>query len=199
MSSFKEDVDYWLQVQFLNGGPNRCPIVIKQQLRLSKSRYRREFRALRREIQCNIAEIVTLKNCHRHLFKKPKIAAPAMIEGHSRSAQPSMWREHFLNVYEADVTPYKGNLLNDITKDITEEDISAFHHIDISDINEVLAEINTNKSYTRHFHWKHLCTENHAAKSCLVEVLKYFTNNVLSDTTIPDWDFFLTQLGVIPK
>ena len=199
ISPFKDEVDYWLQVQFLHGGPNRCPEVVKQQLRLSKSRYRREFRILRREIQCNIAEIVTLKNCHRHLFKKPKTAPPAMIDGYSRPAQPSMWRKHFQNVFEAENTPYHGDLLNTITDGITNEDITIFNHIDISDINEVLSDINTNKSYTRHFHWKHLRTDNHAAKKCLVEVLKHFTNNVLRDASIPNWDFFLTQLGLIPK
>ena len=51
MASFKHEVDYWLQVRFLQGGANRCTDVVKQQLRISKSRYRLQFRTLRREIR----------------------------------------------------------------------------------------------------------------------------------------------------
>ena len=199
MSSFKEDVDYWHQVQFLNGGPNRCPPIIEQQLRLSKSRYRRQFRLLRREIACNIAERTTLKNCHKQLFKKPKTAQPAMIDGHSRSAQPAMWREHFRDVFEANETIYSGDILNKVNEHISETDISLFENMQLDEINTAVGEIDTNKSYTRHCHWKNLCTENHAAKRCLAEVLKYFCNNVLSGAETPDWEFFRTSLEVIPK
>ena len=199
MSSFKNDVDYWLQVQFLNGGPRRCPDVIRQQLRIAKSRYRHQFRSLRQEIACNIAETITLKNCHHQLFKKPRTAPPAMIDGHSRSAQPQMWRDHFRSVFEADETIYRGDLLDQINNQITEDDITSFRNIDIIDLNEAITDINTNKSYTRHFHWKNLLAENHTAKSCLVEVLKYFCKNVLRGLDTPDWDFFSTALEVIPK
>ena len=72
IASFKTDVDYWLQQQFVHGGPTRCPYIIRQ-LRLAKSRYRFQIRVLRREIKSNIAETVTLDNCHRKLFKMPKL------------------------------------------------------------------------------------------------------------------------------
>ena len=103
----------------------------RNHMRISKSRYRQQFCTLRREIACNIAKSVTLKNCHRHLFKKPKTAPPAMIEGHSRSAQPSIWREHFRNVFESDESLYQGDLFCDITKQIADEDISSFQNIDL--------------------------------------------------------------------
>ena len=170
MSSFKTDVDYWLQIQLLNGGPRRCPDIVKQQLRLAKSRYRHQFHfhALRREIAHNIAETITLKNCHRHLFKNPQTAPPAMIDGHSRSAQPHMWREHFRNVFEADETIYEGGVLDEITELISEDDINLFRDIDVTDLNKAIVDINTNKSYARHFHWKNLHSENHSAKLSLV-------------------------------
>ena len=199
MASFKSDVDYWLQTQFLSGGPNHCSHFVKQQLRFSKSRYRQQFRALRREIECKIAERVTLKNCHRQLFKKPKISSPAMIDGHQRPSQPSMWRDHFRNVFEAEESPYQGDILNKITEGITNDDITLFHHVDLNEINTAILEINTNKSYTRHFHWKTLRTDNHAAKQCLVEVIKCFIDNVFRGNDTLNWDFFLTSLGVIPK
>ena len=72
MSKFKSEVDYWLQQQFLCGGPRRTPNFILQQLRIAKARYKREHRALRREISSNIADHVTTENCHRQLFAKPK-------------------------------------------------------------------------------------------------------------------------------
>ena len=199
MSSYKTDVDYWLGVQFMHGGPRRCSSFVKQQLRLSKSRYRRQFRNLRREIETNIAESVTLKNCHRQLFKKPKTAPPTMIEGHSRSAQPLMWREHFRNVFCAEETIYQGDILHDVKSNITSHDVSTFNYINLCEINNVILEINTNKSYKRHHHWKNLRTENHAAKLCLTECINFFINNELNNRHSIDWDFFLTALELIPK
>lgn len=95
MSSYQTDVDYWVSVQHLHGGPARSSEAVKLQLRLAKSRYRRQIRQLRREVQRNIAESATLKNCHKKLFKKNKVPAPAMIDGYSKHSQPAMWREHF--------------------------------------------------------------------------------------------------------
>lgn len=199
IASYKHDVDYWLQVRFLNGGPNRCPNEVKQQLRLSKSRYRHQFRILQREIECNIAEKVTLQNCHRHLFKHSKTAPPAMIDGYSRSAQPSMWREHFRNVFQAEERPYQGDLLKEISEQISKEDLGSLKAFSVDEINDAITNINTNKSYQRHFHWKSLVSSNHAAKTCLAEVLNFFANTVLTGNDTPDWDFFLTSLDVIPK
>ena len=199
MGSYKNEVDYWLQVQFINGGPTRCSSFVRQQLLLSKSRYRRQFRNLKREIEVNIAESITLANCHRQLFKKPRTAPPAMLDGHSRSAQPSMWREHFRNVFCAEETVYKGDLLKEVKRNISKDDIIKFENINLPEINNVIMDINTNKSYKRHFHWKSLCTGNHAAKLCLTETINYFINNELNNRDNIDWDFFLTSLEVIPK
>ena len=105
MGSFKSDVDYWLQIQFLNGGPRRCPSFIREQLRVSKSRYRNQLRKLRREIEVNVAENITVQNCHRRLFKTSKVASPAVIEGHSRDTQAEMWRDHFHHVFSAKEQP----------------------------------------------------------------------------------------------
>ena len=152
MTSFQSDVEYWTQLQFLHGGPNHCPIVITQQLRLSKSRYRHQIRQLRREVESNIAEATTLQNCHKQLFKKTKSPAPAMIDGHSRAAQPEMWRKHFREVFNADEFPYQGNLLNDISAKLTNADIQQFKYVQCSEINDILPLINSDKSYKQHHH-----------------------------------------------
>ena len=46
MTTYKDDVDYWLQLPFLHSGPNKCPDVVTHHLRLAKSRYRRQVRQL---------------------------------------------------------------------------------------------------------------------------------------------------------
>ena len=158
MSAYKLDVDYWLQVQFINGGPRRCASYIREELRISKSRYRHQLRKLRREIEINIAENVTVQNCHRRLFKKPKIAQPAAIDGHSRPAQPAMWRNHFREVFSADEQPYSGNILHDISNKINNDHISSFNHLNLTEINNAISHIDSNKSYKRHNHWKYLHT-----------------------------------------
>ena len=70
MSSFKNNVDFWLQTQFTQGGPNHCTSFVRLQLRLARSQFRRQVRILRREIQNSIAEHVTVNNCHKTLFGK---------------------------------------------------------------------------------------------------------------------------------
>ena len=102
MPSFKHEVDYWTQIQFFKGGPTRCPPFICLQLRLAKSRYRRQFRVLKREAEVNTAEKVTVSNCFRQLFNKTKPPSPAMIDGHSKPAQVIMWQNHFKDVFRAE-------------------------------------------------------------------------------------------------
>ena len=135
ISVFRNDVDYWTQLQYLQGGPNLCHAVISQQLCLSKSIYRNQIRQLRREVEINLAESTTLNNCHKHLFKKSKVPAPAMIEGHSRPAQPKMWREHFKGVFKAENSPYQGNLLCNIDAEITDSDVANFKYVELKEIN----------------------------------------------------------------
>ena len=76
MSTFQNEVDYWTTMTQLHGGPRRCPSFIKLQLRLAKSAYRRQIRQLRRELQVNIAQSTTVRNCHKHLFGKTKHPHP---------------------------------------------------------------------------------------------------------------------------
>ena len=199
MTSFQSDVEYWTQLQFLHGGPNHCPVVITQQLRLSKSRYRHQIRQLRREVESNIAEATTLQNCHKQLFKKTKSPAPAMIDGHSRAAQPEMWRKHFREVFNADEFPYQGNLLNDISAKLTNADIQQFKYVQCSEINDILPLINSDKSYKRHHHWQKLHSKTHSAIHCLAEIFNFWIKSILNNSTTIDWDFFLTNLNLIPK
>ena len=197
MSSFKENVDFLLQVQFLNGGPNRCPHIIKNYLRIAKSRYRRQFRHLRREIEINIAESTTLDNCFKRLFSHPKSPTPPLIEGHSAASQPYMWGEHFKEVFKGEETPYDCQILDDIQ--ISSPEVETFDYINLTELNEAISTIDTNKSFKRHKHWKNLHLENHAAKHCLLEVINFWTKNILSNHYHFEWDFFLSNLNVIPK
>ena len=68
MEIFHHRVDILLQQQFMYEGPNFCPGVIRAQLRMAKSQYRRQLRILRREISANIADYTTTKNCFRKFF-----------------------------------------------------------------------------------------------------------------------------------
>ena len=122
-----------------------------------------------------------------------------MIDGHSIAAQPIMWRNHFKEAYRAAETPYEGNMLKDIEVKILNNDILNFDHFKISEINNIINEINTSKSYERHNHWKFLQFANHPAKLCLNEVFKFWILNVLRKNNYFDWDFFLTNVSFIPK
>ena len=194
MGSYKDDVDYWVTCQYLNGGPNICPPFIRQQLRFARSRYRRQFRHLKREIETNIAESTTVKNCFNRLHKSPSVPAPAMIEGTSTGAQPVMWQAHFREVFKGEDTPYNRSILQNYSTSTDN-----FNNISMLEINNSINDINTNKSYTRHSHWKRLDSPNHPAKHCLFEVLNGWSRKAMSDEPYLKWDFFLTNLRVIPK
>ena len=196
MASYKTDVDYWLAHQHLYGGPNVCPAAIRLELRLARSRYRRQFRILKREIEVIVAESVTMDNCFKRLYKSPAPPTPAMIEGHSKPAQPSMWRAHYNNIFRGETTPYDAPQMYSINPN--DNDISQ-NLFTLDDINETILQINTNKSYTRHNHWKNLNFENHSAKRCLLEVLNFWQCSVLSNNSYFEWDLFLANLRVIPK
>ena len=194
ISPYKNEVDYLVQLQFLQGGPNMCSDSLTQQLRLAKSRYRNQIRQLRREVKQNIAENITLRNCHKQLHPKAKTPTPALIDGHSRNAQPHMWRGHFKEVFSAEETPYTGNLLTDVNENISNTDISSFNYINTSELENAISLINTNKSYKRHHHWKHLNSDNHSAKRCLIEIFKYWMQHVLHDNNFINWNFFSLML-----
>ena len=197
MAAYKHDIDYWLQLQFLHGGPNLCPPFIRQQVCISRSRYRRQFRLLRREIEYNLANSTTLNNCFKRMFRHPKSPTPAYIEGYSSINQPSMWRNQFVDVFKGENSPYSCDIIEDVNP--TPFDIENFNYINLDEINSTIELINTNKSYTRHKHWKFLHTENHSAKFCLLHTMNFWIKNAFQDCSYFDWDFFLSNLNVIPK
>lgn len=191
IGSFKNEVDYWLQLQFLHGGPNLCPYNIRTQLRLAKSRYKLQLRHLRREISINVAEKTTMENVYRQQFRTPKSPSPCNIEGFSRAEQPAMWADHFNDVFKGETAPYDGEMLNDIP--VTTQDIEQFDYINLDEVNSVISNINTNKSYERHYHWKHLNSNtNHSAKLCLTNIMNFWIHNALTQSDQPyfEWDFF---------
>ena len=197
MAPLKNDVEYWTQLQFLHGGPTRCPPVICQQLRFAKSRYRWKYRQLKREVERAIAEATTTNNCFKKLFKEASVPAPTVIEGHSTSNQPEMWRSHFTDVFKGKETPYDGTIISDIKINDTES--KSFKDVSINEINTVVPEINTNKSYFRHSHWKNLSTDSHSAKQCLRYVLNNWLHSALADNSYFDWDLFKANVKLIPK
>ena len=72
IAPFKQDVDYWLQQQFIYGGPRNARDFFQQQLRMAKLHYKRQLCLLRREISTNIANHTTTQYCFRNLFQKSK-------------------------------------------------------------------------------------------------------------------------------
>ena len=62
-----------------------------------------------------ISDNITRQNCHKTLFCKSKAPQPSIIDGHTREQQPEMWREYYKTAYEAEETPYTGDLLQDIS------------------------------------------------------------------------------------
>ena len=201
MTSFKDDVTYWTLLQFQYGGPRRCPHVIRTQLRLAKSRYRHRFRALKREIEINVAESITVNNCFNRLFRHAKTPTPTLIDGCKTHEQPEMWHEHFKDVFQGESSPFEGSLLSDVNENIYESDILNFDYVSIDEMNTVLLDIDTNKSYKRHYHWKHLQRHDHAAKYCLLSVLNFWIRNVLCDdnNVYFDWNLFFANVNLIPK
>ena len=58
---------------------------------------------------------------------------------------------------------------------------------------------NTNKSYDRHYHWKNLHLEAHAAKLCLNTVFNNWSKAALNNTRNSTFSLFDTHLTPIPK
>ena len=197
MATFRQNVDFWLQTQFLQGGPTVCTPFVRQQIRLARAQYKRQHRLLRREIQSNIADHVTKLNCFNVLFNKKRKAIPAVINGHTRDKQPEMWRNYFKHVFKAAESPYSGNLLDVINDKL--DCNNTFLHYNINEINNAIVDINTNKSYNRHFHWKKLIPTNHFAKLCLRDVFNCWANDVMNNVCDHTWHLFDTDLSPTPK
>ena len=200
MEAVKTDVDYWSQIQFMQGGPSHCSQYIRQQVRMAKARYKRQYRHLRREVVKGTAERTTISNCHKILFPKPKSPQPAMIEGHSRLSQPQMWRNHFKTVLKANDQPGDNTtLLKPINDIISETDIKHFEYFHIDELNYSISNINTSKSFKRHHHWKSLKDKCHPAKICLLHVFNSISNDMLKDNYNLNYNLFHTDLSPIPK
>ncbi len=198
MSHFQDNVNRWLTLQAIEGGPTRCSSFVRQQLRLARSRYRRELRCLRREIEVNVAEHITTQNCYNTLFRKDRVIQPSIINGHNKSTQPEMWREHFKSEFRAEEQPYSGSIFDDIDNRLGTDTV--LNNFSIHELNNAIREIDTNKSYHRHYHWKHLNNYNHSAKFSILTVLNSWGSHVLENK--PDdkiWDIFDTQVNPIPK
>ena len=198
MSTYKDTVDFWLQTRFLEGGPNSCSLYVRNQLRRARSQYKRQLRQRRREIATNVADYLTERNCHKMLFKAGKVATPAIINGHNREEQPLMWRAHFQKVFKTSDTPCNGSDLLRIIDTKLNNDTS-FCKFSIEHINIAINNINTDKSYSRHYHWKFLNTYEHSAKYSLCTVYNCCASDTMNNCCHDAWDLFDTNLSLVPK
>ena len=117
-----------------------------------------------------------------NLKKNNITSSPAVINGHSRSNQPAMWRNNFKRVFKAEVFLYEENILDDVNIKIKNAS-SSFEGFELFEINNAIFKMNTNESYDRHYHWKNLHLEAHAAKLCLNNVFNNWSQAVLNNTT----------------
>ena len=121
-----------------------------------------------------------------------------MVDGCSKSEQPDMWRKHFKSVFKAEETPYNGNLCDCIDEMIAVENPPP-PSFSLSEINESISNIDTDKSYNRHFHWKSLNSPNHAAKQCLRVIFYKWAVSTISNECNNFSDMFISNLNPIPK
>lgn len=201
MSTYQTTVDYWLQTQFLQGGANRCHPFVREQLRIARARYKRQHRLLRREIQENVANHTTVTNCFNTLFKSSTQPTPSYINGKPRDEHPVMWREHFKKVFKAEETPFNCNLFENTRFFDTNIDFDTEYLFKTDEIVSAILDIDTDKSYSRHHHWKKLLLydRNHIAFTCLQNVFNFWALAVFSDNCSDDWSLFNTNLSPVPK
>ena len=201
MATFRHNVEYWLNIQWLNGGPRACHTNITLNLRRAKRLYKQQLRSLKKEIYSNLADYTTHQNCFRNLFKKRKPPTPSVINGASKEMLPSMWRKHFKSVFNASETPYTGDLFNAIDEKSTNHPYD-FQRFTPEEMRKAIGDIDTNKSYERHNHWKGLTSINHSAVHCLLYVLNNWgEQSIFSDNDV-QWSesgLFDTVLTPIPK
>ena len=194
MKTCQERVNFWVETQHLQGSPRRCSPLVRQLLRISRAKYKQQLRALRREIQLNIAEHTTKENCYKALFPKPNKAWSGPINNCKPPDQPEMWRSHYKNVFKAEEDPYSGPLLNNIKPSINEAPLFS-----TEELMNAITCINTDKSYKRHHHWQKLTSPaGHSAIRCLLEVFNNWSQCTLEDISL-FWDMFDTNLSPIPK
>ena len=185
----------------MQGGANRCHLYVREQLRFARARFKRQHRLLRREIRENIADHIPVKNCHKALFKSSKQPTPSYIDGKPRNEHPIMWREHFKNIFKAEETPFDHDLLEKTGYETRAIDIDSDLLFKTDEIISAILEIDTDKSYSRHHHWKKifLHDNNHIAITCLQNVFNFWALSVFSDNCSSDWSLFDTNLSPVPK
>ena len=109
-----------------------------------------------------------------------------------------MWRAHYKDIFEAEDTPYVGDVLDIVNAKLNNDhNFDRFHRNEIID---ALHDINTDKSYSRHFHWKHISKhKNHTAITCLIIAFNGWASDVMHNSVDKVWPLFDTNLSPIPK
>ena len=109
-----------------------------------------------------------------------------------------MWREHFKTVFKAENTPFTDNIFDETT---VPNSHNSFMPFTIDEIFSSIGCIDTDKSYSRHYHWKNLLSfgKNHHAFLCLLTVFNFWANNVASNVDVKGWSLFDTSLSPVPK
>ena len=92
-----------------------------------------------------------------------------------------MWRDHYKVVFKAEEVPYSGDLLEDVAHRIDKVALANSPMFLLSEVNDAISLINTDKSYTRHYHWATLQGSQHSAILCMLEVFNCWARDVVSD------------------
>ena len=69
----------------------------------------------------------------------------------------------------------------------------------LDELNDAIQLIDTDKSYSMHYHWKKLISSDHSAKLCLINVFDSWAEYTMNNVTGRLWTLFDTNLSPIPK
>ena len=150
----------------------------------SRRRYKLAVRNRRKEILKNIAEQKTMTNCF-DVTKKKKVkmaTPPLLLEDKSPEDQLDLWENHYRKVFKGRSEP----------KELPEQYKNSKGPIfSIEELEKVISEIDTKKSYNHHFAWK-----NSGAVAKRILLACY---NAWSSSADQNWEFLSTRIGPIPK
>ena len=181
---YKTEFEHWCNIE-LNTDKNLASYdYVSYMKRKSKCRYKLAVKKRRQEISKNIAEQKTMTNCF-DTTKKSKIkmdSPPLLLEQKSPEDQLELWNNHYNKVFKGRNEP---KTLPDKYK------ISKGPVFTLTELDKVISDIDTKKSYNHHFAWKHLSIR---AKKLLLSCY-----NNWSSSESQDWDFLATKISPIPK
>lgn len=184
---YKNEVSYWsTRVAMTEKSDSVNYNYVTKQKSLAHSRYRFKLKQQRAITRQNILENISHKNCYK-IIKKDDFrqkSAPLDLEGCQPTEQLKKWEKHYMDTFKAKYEPKK------IPQDL--EDAS-FEDFNLHELEHVVQQIDTNKSYEHHFHFKH------APKCALRFYLKCINTWAKLPSHLQNWEIFQTKIGPILK